>query len=155
MCLTPSQAQLSVDSELYKTLKSRDSLLFDIGFNTCNMEQSAALLTEDLEFYHDQGGITHSKAEFLEVMNSGICSGGPYVSRRELVQGSLEVFPLYDNGKLYGAVQNGTHRFYQRKDQEAEVAGSIARFTHLWLIQEGQWKIKRVLSFDHQTPRSK
>ena len=147
-------AQVGPESELYKTLKANDSLLFDVGFNTCDMEQSAALLTDDLEFYHDQGGITSSKAEFVQVMKSGICSGGEYTSRRELVSESLEVFPLYKNGKLYGAIQNGVHKFYQRKGSGPERAGSIARFTHLWLITEEGWKIKRVLSFDHRPPES-
>ncbi|PQB04662.1 nuclear transport factor 2 family protein [Aureitalea marina] len=151
---TTAHAQVDQKSELFLTLKANDSLLFDIGFNTCDMDQSAALLTEDLEFYHDQGGITNSKEEFVQVMKSGICSGGEYTSCRELVEGSLEVFPLYQNGQLDGAIQNGVHKFYQRKGDGPERAGSTARFTHLWLITDEGWKIKRVLSFDHRPPDS-
>ena len=150
--LTAKNATGQSQEELFELLRAKDSLLFEIGFNQCNLTQSGALLTEDLEFYHDQGGITGSKAEFMQVMRSGICSGGKYTSRRELLKESLEVYPLYDNGKLYGAIQMGMHRFYERTKEGPEREGSTARFTHLWLLTEDGWKIKRVLSYDHQAP---
>ena len=150
--LTAKTAIGQSQEELFELLRAKDSLLFEIGFNQCNLTQSGALLTEDLEFYHDQGGVTGSKAEFMQVMRSGICSGGKYTSRRELLKESLDVYPLYDNGKLYGAIQMGMHRFYERTKEGSEREGSTARFTHLWLLTEDGWKIKRVLSYDHQAP---
>ena len=33
-----------------------------------------------------------------------------------------------------------------------ETAGSIAKFSHVWILENKQWKIKRILSFDHQMP---
>ena len=151
--LTAKTAIGQSQKELFELLRAKDSLLFDIGFNECDLEQSGALLTDDLEFYHDQGGITASKAEFMQVMRSGICSGGKYTSRRELLRESLEVYPLYENGELYGAIQMGIHRFYERKEGGPEREGSTARFTHLWLLTADGWKIKRVLSYDHQAPQ--
>jgi hypothetical protein len=68
-------AQVSETTELFKTLKAKDSLLFDVGFNTCDIAQFEALVTEDLEFYHDQGGILKSKAAFLEITKNGIVIG--------------------------------------------------------------------------------
>jgi hypothetical protein len=144
-------AQVSESSNLYKTLKSKDSLLFDIGFNTCDIVQFEALVTEDLEFYHDQGGILKSKEKFLEITRNGICKSDEFVSRRELVTGSIEVFPLYNNGELYGAIQQGMHQFYEKPKGKPENKGSIARFTHLWLFLEGDWYLSRILSFDHVT----
>ena len=32
-------AQVSHDSDLYKQLKARDSLLFDLGFNQCKISE--------------------------------------------------------------------------------------------------------------------
>ena len=55
-CLTSvlNYAQVTENSELFKTLKSMDSLLFDISFNKCKTEVLENVLAEDLEFYHDQ-----------------------------------------------------------------------------------------------------
>jgi len=107
-----AKAQVSQNSELFKTLKTNDSILFKIGFNKCEVEKSAALITEDLEFYHDKGGVTNSKAEFVKVMKEGLCrKDNPQKTYRFLVDGSLEVFAMYNNGELYGALQNGKHFF--------------------------------------------
>ncbi len=101
-------AQVDKNSDLFNTLKAKDSILFKIGFNECEVEKSAELLTDDLEFYHDNSGVSNSKEEFIEAMKSGICrANNPKKVYRFLVEGSLEVFPMYDNGKLYGALQNG------------------------------------------------
>lgn len=148
--INPMVAQISEDSELFKTLKAKDSLLFNIGFNNCDISQFRNLTTADLEFYHDKNGVLNTNEEFATVMANGICKkDNPYKSRRELVEGSLQVFPLYDNGKLYGGIQNGEHKFYELFEG-TEKAGNIARFSHLWIFKNEQWKIKRIYSFDHQ-----
>ncbi|MCW5519806.1 nuclear transport factor 2 family protein [Aureitalea sp. L0-47] len=143
-------AQVSTDSELFLTLKQNDSLIFERGFNNCELNAFEDLLSEDLEFYHDKGGITKSKEEFVQQYKNGICGNPNFSSRRELIEGSLEVFPLYDGGKLYGALQKGIHRFFEKPKEKQEIPGSTARFTHLWLIEDDQWRLKRVLSYDHQ-----
>lgn len=145
-------AQINPDSDLFKTLKKNDSLLFDIGFNTCNLKAFEGLLSDDLEFYHDKGGITHSKAAFIANFTNGLCkSPETYQSRRELHPNSLNVFPLYDNGKLYGAIQQGVHSFYEHISGKEETYGSTAKFTHLWILKDTEWQLARVLSYDHQT----
>ncbi|PKA83834.1 uncharacterized protein DUF4440 [Ulvibacter sp. MAR_2010_11] len=145
-------AQVEETSELFKTLKSKDSLLFDIGFNTCDLSQFEVLVTDDLEFYHDLGGILKSKEAFLEITKNGICKEDDYVSRRELLEGSLKVFPLYNNGVLYGAIQIGEHRFFEKPKGKPETKGSTAKFTHLWLFINEEWLLSRILSFDHVAP---
>lgn len=141
-------AQEKHDSELFKTLRSRDSLLFDVGFNKCNIPQFEALVSDDFEFYHDQGGITRGKPDFIKSIRTGICALS-YKPRRELVEGSLEVYPMYDNGVLYGAIQMGEHRFYAIEKDKPEYLTSTARFVHLWKLEKGEWKLARALSFDH------
>lgn len=143
------KAQIATNSELFLTLKTNDSLLFDAGFNRCDIAAFEFLISDDLEFYHDQGGITNSKAEFIATVRKNICGNPNYRSRRELLKGSLEVFPLFNNGKLYGAIQKGIHKFYEKPAGKPEIDGSIARFTHLWLLVDNQWTLKRVLSYDH------
>ena len=54
-------AQVEKSSELYKTLKKQDSLLFNVGFNTCNMNQFENLLDEDYESFSSIRGVKNSK----------------------------------------------------------------------------------------------
>ncbi|MBO3116630.1 nuclear transport factor 2 family protein [Winogradskyella sp. DF17] len=145
-----AMAQVKKNSKLFKTLKEKDSVIFKIGFNKCKVLKSAALMTDDLEFYHDKSGVSNSKAEFVEVMQNGLCSkNNPTQIYRHLVSNSLEVFPLYDNGELYGALQNGKHFFSPDKYLSYEKSDNYALFSHLWIIEKGQWKLKRVISYNH------
>ena len=133
-------AQITENSELFKALKANDSLLFEVSFNKCQLQAINHIMAEDLEFYHDQGGITNSKEQFMSIMKRGICNPeNKTKSRRALVKGSLKVFPLYNNGTLYGALQNGEHKFFESYNNQAETAGSVAKFSHLWLKVNDQW----------------
>lgn len=155
LCFQYSSAQVARSSELYKTIFSKDSLLFEVGFNTCNIGQFEQLVSENFEFYHDKGGITPGKPAFIQSIRNNICNGS-YKATRRLVPGSMQVFPLYSNGQLYGAIQNASHRFFESADKVPEHPTSTARFTHLWLLENGEWKLSRSLSFDHlPAPKSK
>ncbi|MCH5716729.1 hypothetical protein [Niabella hibiscisoli] len=55
---------------------------------------------------------------------------------------------MYNNGVLYGAIQEGVHLFYIKESNTWKPTGTAA-FTHFWLIDNGHWKLKRVLSYDH------
>ncbi len=145
-----ASAQVEQSSVLYKTILEKDSLLFTIGFNTCDISQFDALLSEDFEFYHDKSGISDRK-KFLGDLKNGLCkSPETYQSRRELIQEKTQVFPLYENGELYGAIQYGEHRFYENMDGKPEQYASTAKFTHVWIIEGGKWKLSRSLSYDHR-----
>jgi len=127
------------ESELFNTLKAKDNLLFEVGFNECNLDVMEKLVTNDIEFYHDKDGITKSKKKFLASIKDNLCTSGKNIIKRVLDEASFEVFPLYQDGKLYGAIQNGTHTFGQTK----------ASYSHLWLLEKQDWKLSRVLSYNH------
>lgn len=133
-------------TELFVMLQEKDKLMFEQGFDQCDLSVTTRLITDDLEFYHDNGGIDKSKNAFLETMKGGLCRTGNNPIRRHLVAESLSVFPMYDNGKLYGAIQMGQHGF-SAPDELFD--GKAASFIHLWLIEDGEWKIARVMSYDH------
>jgi hypothetical protein len=135
-----TNAQVSQDSDLYQILNTKDSLMFEIGFNQCDMAQLDQLLPEKFEFYHDKDGITTSKTAFIKALKDNLCSSGKNRYQRVLVEESMKVFPLYDHDELYGAIQKGVHYF----------GGNVARFTHLWLIEEGKWMPARMISYDHK-----
>lgn len=138
------------NQEIFDSLKTKDSLLFSLGFNKCDTNQIRLLTSEDFEFYHDQSGITNSKEKFILGI-AGLCNM-QYKPTRELAPNSLKIYPLYNNGELYGAIQTGEHLFYAEERDKPKYLTSTARFTHVWIIQEGNWKLKRVLSYDHKIP---
>lgn len=147
--LSNLNAQVSTDSEVYKTLKANDSLIFERSFNNCELQYLKQFIAEDFEFYHDIAGVTNSKEQFIQTMTKGICNpNNTTKSTRELVEGSLDVFLLKENGELYGALQNGVHKFYETTNGN-KIAGSTAKFSHLWILENGKWFLKRVISYNH------
>ncbi len=133
--------------KIFDQLETNDSLLFGLGYNHCDTFAVKKLLSENMEFYHDQAGIIKSKADFVKGI-SGLCQLD-YKPTRELVDKTLKVFPLYNNGKLYGAIQKGVHEFYGEEENKPKYLTSTARFTHVWILEEEEWKLQRVLSYDH------
>ncbi|MFT3903524.1 MAG: serine hydrolase [Niabella sp.] len=139
-------AQTQNPSELYQTILAKDSLLFDVGFNQCNINLSENLLSENLKFYHDKDGISN-KAKFISDLKKGICSNAENRQvKRFLIKEKTEIFPLYKNGMLYGAVQNGEHTFSEKRESRA----GIAKFSNVWELENGEWKLTESFSFDHQ-----
>lgn len=136
-------------SALFNALKIYDSLLFEAGFNNCDLTQFDKLISEDVEFYHDEAGIMLSKAKFIADFKHNVC-GLNYKAKRVLDPASLRVYPLYHNDTLNGAVQTGTHSFFGIENNKPEYLTSVARFTLVWLLENGDWKLKRAISYDHQ-----
>lgn len=143
-------AQVDKNTPLYKTILTNDSLLFNVGFNTCQISQFENLLSPNFEFVHDKDGILN-KQQFITALKNGLCnSPTTYQSRRELIKESTEIFPLYKNNLLYGAIQTGNHRFYETSTGKKETYASTAKFTHVWSFENQTWKLTKGLSFDHQ-----
>jgi ketosteroid isomerase-like protein len=152
-----SNAQVVSDSELYQVLAKNDSILFNAAFNTCDTSVLEDIFTEDFEFYHDKGGLTEGRDSFLNPMKANCAnwdSNGLQPSKRILISGSLEVYPLYKNGELYGAIQHGIHSFEFLNEKKEYQKGDIAKFTHVWVKEDGKWKVKRELSYDHQLQKN-
>jgi len=141
--------QVSKDAELFKTLKIQDSVFFERGFNQCDIEYLENVVADDLKFYHDQSGFQDRKL-FFENTRKYICGSSDQKPIRKVEESSLVVYPLYNNGKLYGAIQHGEHHFYIREKGKEDVYTSSARFTHVWLLENGVWKLSEVLSYDHR-----
>ncbi len=131
----------SMPLELSDEIAQMDSLLFD-AFNTCQLEKLKSFFTNDLEFFHDKGGLTGFE-QTMQSINS-MCESGRKV-RRELVEGSLRVFPIPD----YGAIQEGNHHFYATEIGESEKMTGTFKFVHIWRKENDAWKIARVVSYDH------
>jgi len=122
---------------LFKTIQSLDTKLFD-AYNHCDLATLGAMVSDDLEFYHDQTGLSVGREPFLAAIKQNICGK----VQRELLPDTLEVYPL----KGYGAVEIGIHRFHH--PQNPENVGD-AKFVMLWENKDGVWKVTRVISYNH------
>src|SRR5215207_1874074 len=138
-------AQSQSDSITFKTLFTKiaalDSTLFN-AFNTCDLAKFKELINEDFEFYDDRTGLNSSvEKEFDSFRNR--CKGDVKV-RREIMKGTLQVYPL----EHYGAVQMGDHRFYETEKGRPEKLVGTARFVHVWQYKNDGWKLSRVISYE-------
>jgi ketosteroid isomerase-like protein len=121
--------------ELYNEIVRMDSIWED-AYNNCKINVQDQLISDSIEFFHDQGGLVTSKTRLMNSYKSNICGK----VTRELLKGSIEVYPIKD----YGAVEMGYHRFHSIYDTSPNSA--YARFVHVWKKENGSWKITRVIS---------
>jgi hypothetical protein len=134
-----AQTPISHDS-LFKVISALDSGVFD-AYNRCEIDKMASYFSEDLEFYHDQGGLSVGLPALRTAIEKNICGK----VRRTLVEGTLQVFPL----KNYGAVETVEHLFCDTKKPRCDKTDEIAKATILWDNRSGTWKATRVISYDH------
>jgi len=146
------KAQIAKTSDLFIELKKQDSLFFELGFNNCDGVYLEKHTDENLKFYHDNGGFQDKKL-FLERTKQNICGNPNQKPIRKLVKNSLEVFPLYNNGELYGAIQSGEHQFFIREKNKEDVLEGQAKFTTVWTKKDGIWIMNDILSYDHGSPK--
>jgi hypothetical protein len=139
----PSLDSIKSQDELTRVVTALDKELFD-AYNTCNLDKLGTLVVNDLEFYHDKTGLAVGGQTFLDAIKNNICGK----VTRELVAGTLEVYPIHG----YGAVEIGVHRFHHPGTQGHDDVGE-AKFIHLWQYKDGAWKISRVISYDHEVAK--
>ena len=125
--------------ELYKEIEQADSILFQ-AFNKQDMITFKAMFTEDLEWFQDNGGLIPYKTVFE---NFGNTFKNDNKLSRDLVKGSLEVYPIKD----YGAIQIGRHQFKHMENGKLEIG--TFKFLMIWQKKDGLWRISRVISYDH------
>ena len=133
---------------LAETMLHRDEVFWE-AYNRCDLDGMAEFFTEDIEFYHDQGGVMLGAAGVLGATRDNLCSNPEVRHRREAVGETVRVFPMQDGEAVYGAILSGQHLFYVLERGQPERATGLARFTHLWLHEDGDWRMARVLSYDH------
>jgi ketosteroid isomerase-like protein len=141
----PAQTQQQFDE-----VAAADHALFSAFFDRCDLDALAKLVTDDFEMFHDKNGyMAKSGKEFLDAIASTCArqkTGEDYRARREVVPGTLKVYPLNN----YGAVEVGVHRFFQLLPGKPEKLVEVSQFTHVWKKEESGWKLARALSYDHK-----
>ncbi|SMC84735.1 nuclear transport factor 2 family protein [Cellulophaga tyrosinoxydans] len=124
-----------INQEIYDTIVALDKTYFD-AYNSCDMETQAALYDDDLEFFHDKGGLSTSKPELLMALQNNICNK----VTRTLLEGSIEVYPINN----YGAIEIGYHKFYN--NEEPDAISKPSKFIVIWKQGIEKWTITKVIS---------
>lgn len=135
----PPSAPSPESRDLYETVARLDREMFD-AYNAHDLARMRSYFAEELEFFHDTGGLAT-----LDVAMKGLESvfrQSPDI-RRELIPGSLEVYPI----RGYGAIQVASHRFCHKENGE-EQCGTF-KFLHVWRNSGGKWQVTRAVSYDH------
>jgi hypothetical protein len=138
---TQATTHASTDA-LFNKVSALDTAVFD-AFNHCSspgqLQKHASYFAPDIEFYHDTGGVTWTRKEMIKRTKQNVCGN----FRRELIAGSLKVYPIKD----FGAIEQGVHRFCQFKTGKCD---GMADFLIVWRHQGEAWQITRVLSYGHR-----
>jgi hypothetical protein len=126
------------DQKLYDTIVQLDSIFF-AAYNNCTLQldKYAAFYSDSLEFYHDKGGLSTSKQDVVEGTKKNICGK----VTRELVKGSVEVYPIPG----YGAVEMGLHMFHNNQEKQTGPP-KVSKFIIFWQQINKEWKITKVVS---------
>lgn len=124
---------------LYNTIAGLDSALFT-AYNSRNLALMKTYFTKDLEWYQDNGGLIHYDKVFENFQS---IFNRDYSLTRSLIKESLEVHPIQG----YGAIEIGKHQFSHIENGKLEVG--TFKFLMIWKNENGNWKISRVISYDH------
>ena len=150
VCSAPVFAQTE-QQKLTATILHLDSAFWN-AYNNCDTAHFKDFVTDDVEFYHDKGGITSGATALIESLNKNICGRVNQRLRREAVAGSVKVYPMQNGNETYGAIISGEHKFYITEKGKPEYQSGVANFTQLWQLKNGVWKMTRILSYNHHEP---
>ena len=115
------------------------------AYNTCDIPTTGDFFTDGIEFYHDKGGLTKSRADLVESIKKNICGNPNQRVRREAVAGSVQFYPMAGNRALLV----GDHKFYITEPGKPEYLTGQAKFDDLWEFADGHWRMSRVFSYSH------
>ena len=142
-----SQQTSPKQEELFTIIGSLDHDFFE-AYNKCELSKIESMFTTDIEFYHEKRGQLTGRQSVMEAFSKNLCAEKGNRVRRELVEGSLQVYRI-DN---YGALAVGEHRFYLTQPGQKEKLDGIGRFANVWQLKDGEWKMSRVLSYGFRSP---
>jgi hypothetical protein len=130
---------------LYRTVSELDTEFFG-AFNSCDapgqLQRHASFLDPNVEFYHDNGGVSWTREAYVEKTRRNVCGN----FRRKLTPGSLEVYPI----KGFGAIEEGDQTFC---DIKSEKCFGEAKFLIVWHQTPDGWRATRILSYGHHAIR--
>lgn len=137
------------EEKVITKIKSMDSEFWS-DYNTCHTETIKKYLDDQIEFYHDKGGLLVGAENLANSIKNNLCSTKNYKIRREIVPNTENYSILRDKGIIYGVIYSGEHHFYLTLEDKKEFLDGRAKFLHLWILEKNSWKMKRILSYEHR-----
>ena len=137
-----SQNEIKVattEIELFNKVANLDSSLF-AAYNSKNLDLMKTYFTNNLEWYQDNGGLIDFEkvfSNFQSIFNRD------YYLKKNRFKESLEFLPI----EGYGAIEIGKHQFKHIENGKLEIG--TFKFLMIWKNDNGNWKISRVISYDH------
>jgi hypothetical protein len=129
------------EDPLFQKVSALDTAFFG-SFNACTdpeqLKKHEALIDPRLEFYHDNGGVTWTRKDYLDKTRQNVC--GRF--RRNLKPGSLNVYPI----KGFGAIEEGDQTFCEFASGKCF---GEARFMIVWRQDGDTWQATRIFSYGH------
>lgn len=129
----------TTEKELFTKIAQLDSSLFE-AYNSKKLDVMKSYFTNDLEWYQDNGGLIGYEKVFINFQS---IFNRDYDLKRNLIKESLEVHPI----EGYGAIEIGKHQFKHIENGKLEIG--TFKFLMIWKNDNGNWKISRVISYDH------
>ena len=131
----------SNEQNLTVEMKKMDKLVFE-SFNQCldekYLNKHKNYFSNDVEFYHDNGGVTWDRASMINNTKKYAC--GKFT--RDLFEESFRVYSVKD----FGAITEGVHQFCKVGSGSCD---GKAKFIMVWKHADGEWKVTRVISYGH------
>jgi len=138
----PGQKAQENQTDLYRTVAALDTEFFG-AFNRCDvaeqLEKHASLMATDVEFYHDKGGVSWTRKDYIDKTRQNVC--GHY--RRKLIPGTMEVYPV----EGFGAIEEGQQDFC---DLRSDTCFGQAKFMIVWHRAPDGWHATRIFSYGHR-----
>ena len=125
------------NQQLYDTIVALDKLYWE-AYNKGDLNTIIDLMTDDHEFYHDEGGAFFSKEKIALQIRKFYNKDLGVVG--ETVTGTNEIYEIPN----YGALQLSYQRFYEKAKPEWSLP---ARAIVLWKKTSKGWLQSRVFSF--------
>ncbi|HEX8602996.1 MAG TPA: nuclear transport factor 2 family protein [Pseudoduganella sp.] len=121
------------------------------AYNDCDYAALDKLTAENVEFYHDIGGVTNGRAALTDSVRKNIC-GRPGVTVQRTVQDKdTQTYLLNRGPDVYGAIVTGRHEFSEAPKGVKAAPNGEALFSMLWLRNADKtWTLSRALSYDHK-----
>ncbi|WP_448549372.1 nuclear transport factor 2 family protein [Thalassotalea fusca] len=127
------------NNALFNEISQMDKALFD-AFNSCDLEAMSNIFSKELEFYHDKGGV----ANYEQTMSASKLNCDKKLGlTRTLIADTLKVFPIQN----FGAIQEASHQFCHMENGKNDCG--VFKFVHIWKKDGLDWKLFRVVSYDH------